>query len=69
MEDYYAHETASRQYLRVAEVALELGVSEKTVWRRVWAGELAVVRFGRGRRAPVLVPRGALANYLAGVAA
>jgi len=50
------------EYAKVPEVAKVLGLSEASVWRLVWAGELPSIRLGERS---VRVPRAGLADYLA----
>lgn len=47
--------------MTVPQVADELIVSRKTIWRAVWAGELAHVKIGR----LVRIERSALEAYIA----
>jgi excisionase family DNA binding protein len=49
--------------LRVPEVAKRLAVSEVTVWRLIYSGELKSVKIGRARR---IVPDD-IAAYVAGL--
>jgi len=49
--------------LRVPQVAERLGVSPKTVWRLVAAGEIESVKIGRARR---IAPED-IAAYVAGL--
>jgi excisionase family DNA binding protein len=51
-------------YLKVAEVASELGCSEATVRRRIRAGELPAVRLGDSPNSGVRVPAAALKAWL-----
>ncbi len=37
----------SPRYLTVAECAERIGVSTRTIWQRIAAAEIGVVRFGR----------------------
>lgn len=50
----------SARYLSVTEVARRLGVSERTLWRRIAGGSLPVFRDGR----IVRVAEGELARYV-----
>jgi excisionase family DNA binding protein len=50
--------TTETTYLSVAEVAQTLGLSEATVYRRVWDGSLPVVRLSD--RGAIRIPRAAL---------
>lgn len=52
-----------REYLTVAEVAVELSCSEPTVRRRVRAGEIPAVRLG-GHGSGVRIPRAGLTAWL-----
>ena len=55
--------THQRPYLRISEVALELGVSAETVRRKVRTGELPAVQLG-GPGSTVRVSRVALEAWL-----
>jgi len=55
-----------RPLLTVPEVADRLGVSTRTVRRRIESGELAAVRLGSGPRAPIRIERGKLDAWLSG---
>jgi excisionase family DNA binding protein len=51
-------------YLKVSEVASELGCSEATVRRRIRAGDLPAVRLGDSLNSGVRVPAAALHAWL-----
>jgi excisionase family DNA binding protein len=51
------------EYMSVAEVAMELGVSAPTVRRKVAEGELAAVQLG-GPGSSIRIPRAALEAWL-----
>jgi excisionase family DNA binding protein len=51
-------------YLRVSEVASELGCSEATVRRRIRAGDLPAVRLGDSPNSGVRIPVAALQAWL-----
>jgi excisionase family DNA binding protein len=55
---------SSREYLSVAEVAMQLGVSEPTIRRRVADGSLRAVKLGDSRNCAVRIPRSALDEWL-----
>ena len=55
--------THQRPYLRISEVALELGVSAETIRRMVKRGELPVTQFG-GPGSTVRISRAALEEWL-----
>jgi excisionase family DNA binding protein len=52
-----------REFLSIAEVAAELGVSAVTIRRKIAAGELPAVQLG-GSGSSVRVPRDALEGWL-----
>jgi excisionase family DNA binding protein len=51
-------------YLTVAEVAMEVGLSAPTVRRRIADGELPAHKLGTGRNSAVRVSRAELAKWL-----
>jgi excisionase family DNA binding protein len=56
--------TQSERLLTVAETAERLGVSEITVRRRVYEGELGAVKLGRSPGAPVRISEDDLEAWL-----
>jgi excisionase family DNA binding protein len=54
----------SQPLLTIPELARFLSVSEKTVRRRILAGELEAVRVGRDPRAPYRIDRAAVERFL-----
>jgi excisionase family DNA binding protein len=53
------------EYLTVAEVAIELGLSAPTVRRRIADGDLPAHKLGKRRNSAVRVSRAQLAKWLA----
>ena len=64
MEDEVVDASAMELWT-VAEVARKLRLSEATVWRRIYSGDLESVKDGRSRR----VAPAAVAEYIAGLRA
>jgi excisionase family DNA binding protein len=58
-------ESSGKAWLTVNEAAHLLGVSRITIRRRIWEGDLEVVRLGSGPRAPIRIPHDVLVDYLA----
>jgi excisionase family DNA binding protein len=54
------------QLLTVAEVALRLRQSERTVRDKIASGQLPAVKIGTGPRAPIRVDRAELEQWLYG---
>jgi excisionase family DNA binding protein len=54
----------SERFMTVDEAADLLHVSRWSILRRVKAGDLDVVRVGRGPKAPIRIAPGDLADYL-----
>jgi excisionase family DNA binding protein len=62
------HNDAGRDHLlSVAEVAAVLRVDPMTIRRRIWAGELAAVKLGTARNAPMRIAASDLAEWLEAV--
>ncbi len=53
-------DASALELLTVAEVAKLLRLSEPTIWRRIYAGEIESVKAGRARR----VPPAAVRDYI-----
>jgi excisionase family DNA binding protein len=55
---------SSSEFLTVAEAAHLLNLSVCTVRRRIWSGELDVIRVGTGPQAPIRIATGDLSDFL-----
>jgi len=53
-----------REYLSIAEVAHILGVSRRTVERKLDAGELSAAKLGKQRTSLVRIPSAALRAFV-----
>lgn len=50
--------------LTMAQAAKRLGVSAKTIERRIKSGEIKAYKFGDSKTSPVRIPEEALREYL-----
>lgn len=58
-------QSTSDGLLDVSEAAAAIGVSPKTIRRRIATGELPHIRVGRGERPAIRIARSDLVEYLA----
>jgi excisionase family DNA binding protein len=54
----------AEEYVSVDEAARLLGVSKRTLWRRIAAGELPTVMLGPHKTSPVRIRRDVLTGYI-----
>lgn len=52
------------EYLTVAEVARRMRVSDKTVRRLVWSGDLPYIRLGTNKRCRIRIRETAVDRYM-----
>jgi excisionase family DNA binding protein len=60
----WRHPVTAEEYVSVDEAARLLGVSKRTLWRRIAAGELPTVKLGPHKTSPVRIRRDVLTGYI-----